>query len=162
MKVRQDFWEGWGEVVLRTREEVDGCLDPHKLLAEFFLSTLQQQTKEMEKSLCFWAGVLLLLGGFLDTALMDDNATTESFTSLTNGTTATTAQPVTLPLKTEPPTPTRAPSKPASTTVGAKRDSRDEDSSAEEDSREDEKNKLGKDQVDPQHHARTFPNVWTL
>lgn len=142
------LWEGWGEVVLRTRRrEGDGCLallDPHKLLREFFLFTLQQRTKKMEKSLCFLAGVLLL-GGFLDTALMDDNATTESFLTLTSGTTATTAEPVTLQHKTERPTPTTAPSKPASPTVRANSNSREEESSEEEDSREDEKTKLGKE-----------------
>lgn len=127
---------------------MDGCLallDPYKLLGEFFLFTLQQQTK-MEKSLCFLAGVLLL-GGFLDTALMDGNATTESFLTLTNGTTATTAEPVTLQHKTDPPTPTTAPSKSASTTVRAKHNSREEDSSEEEDGREDVETKLGKEWV---------------
>lgn len=114
-------------------------------LVSFFLLTLQQQTK-MERSLCFLAGVLLL-GGFLDTALMNDNATTESFLTLTNGTTATTAEPGTLQQKTDPPTPTTARSKPASTTVRAKHNSRKEDSSDEEDSREDGKTELGKERV---------------
>lgn len=107
----------------------------------------------MEKSLCFLAGVLLL-GGFLDTALMNDNATTESFLTLTNGTTATTAEPGTLQQKTDPPTPTTArskpastTSKPASTTVRAKHNGRKEDSSDEEDSREDGKTELGKEWV---------------
>lgn len=118
----------------------------------FFFFTLQQQTKKMEKSLCFLAGVLLL-GGFPDTALMDDNATTESFLTLTTGTTGTTAEPVTLQPKTDPPTPTTAPSKSASTTVRAKNNSREEDSSEEDDSREDEKTKLGKGVVYIQHRT---------
>lgn len=132
---------GVGEAVLRTRRrEMDGwlaLLESTKAARGFFLFILQQQTK-MEKSLCFLAGVLLL-GGFLDTALMDDNATTESFLTLTNGTAATTAEPVTLQLKTDPPTPTTAPSKSASTTVRAKHSNREEDSSEEEDSRDDGK-----------------------
>lgn len=147
MVLRQDVWEG-GEVGLRTRRrDVDGflaLLDPHKLPGEFFLSTLQQQTKTMEKSLCFLAGALLL-GGFLDAALMNGTASTESFLTLTNGTAATTAQPVTLQRKTDPQAPTTAPSKAASTTIRAKQqDSREEESSEEEDVGEDEKT-LGKE-----------------
>lgn len=145
---RQDFWEGWGEVALRTgRREVDGCLallDPHKLLGGFSVVTLLQQPTTMEKSLCFLA-LAFLLGTLLDTALTDDNATTESFLTSTNGTTATTAEPVTLQRKTDPPTPTTAPGKSASTTVRAKPNNREEEDSREEDSREEEKTKLGKE-----------------
>lgn len=131
-----DFWPSWIHI---------SCS------ASFFPSTLQQQTKKMEKSLSFGAGVLLLLllTGFLDTALMDVNATAESFLTLTNGTAATTALPVTLGRATDPPAPTTAPttttSKSAGTTARAKQlESGKEDNSEEEDSREVEK-KLGKD-----------------
>lgn len=119
-------------------------LDPQKLLKEGFLSTLQQQqqTKKMETSLCFLAGVLLL-GGFLDTASTDD-ASTDSFLTSANVTTATTAEPVTRQHKTDPPTPTTAPSKSADTSGRAKQQDSTEESSKEE-NREDEKTQLGKE-----------------
>lgn len=148
MVLRQDFWEGWGRWYWGQGGgkwmDVWPSWSHISCTLSFFLFTLQQQTKKMEKSLCFLAGVLLL-GGFPDTALMDDNATTESFLTLIAGTTATTAEPVTLQQKTDPPAPTTAPSKSASTTVRAKHNSKEEDSSKEDDSREDEKTKLGKE-----------------
>lgn len=133
------------------RRDVDGflaLLDPQKLLEKGFLSTLQQQTEKMEKSLCFLAGVLLL-GGFLDTVSTDD-ASTDSFLTSTNVTIATTAEPVTRQHKADPPTPTSAPSKSANTSGRAKQqDSTDdnsrEENSKEENSREDEKSQLGKE-----------------
>lgn len=148
MVLRQDFWEGWGRWYWGQGGGKWMDVWPSWIhiscSVSFFLFTLQQQAKKMEKPLCFLAG-MLLLGGFMDTALTDDNATTESFLTLTNGTTATTAEPVTLQRKADPPTPTTAPSKSASTTVRAKHNNREEESSEEEDSREDGKTKLGKD-----------------
>lgn len=109
-------------------------LDPQKLLKKGFLSTLQQQqTKKMETFLCFLAGVLLL-GGFLDTASTDD-ASTDGFLTSTN---------VTRQHKTDPPTPTTAPSKSANTSGRAKQQDSTEENSNEED-REDEKTQLGKE-----------------
>ncbi|XP_011618137.1 probable carboxypeptidase X1 [Takifugu rubripes] len=88
----------------------------------------------MDKS-CFLAAVLLL-GGFVDTALMVD-ASTESFLTLTTVTTAATAEAVTAQHETDAPTPTAAPSKSTSSSGRAK-----QQDSTEEDSGEDEKTQL--------------------
>lgn len=91
---------------------------------------------------CFLA-VVLLLGGFVDTALMLD-ASTESFLTSTNVTSAATAEPVTPQHKTDAPTPTAAPSK-SSSGSGAKQQDSTEEDSREKNSGEDEKTQLGKE-----------------
>lgn len=80
----------------------------------------------------------------MDTALMVD-ASTESFLTLTNVTTAATAEPVTPQHKTDAPTPTAAPSKPTSSSGRAKQQDSTEENSGEENSREDEKTQPGKE-----------------
>lgn len=88
----------------------------------------------MDKS-CFLA-VVLLLGGFVDTALMVD-ASTESSLTLTNATSAATAEPVTPQHKTDAPTPTAAPSKSTGGGGGG--------GAKQQDSREDEKTQPGEE-----------------
>lgn len=79
----------------------------------------------------------------MDTALMLD-ASTESFLTLTNVTSAATAEPVTPQHKTDAPTPTAAPSK-SSSGSGAKQQDSTEEDSREKNSGEDEKTQLGKE-----------------
>lgn len=89
----------------------------------------------MDKS-CFLA-VVLLLGGFVDTALMVD-ASTESSLTMTNATSAATAEPVTPQHKTDAPTPTAAPSKSTGGGGGG-------GGAKQQDSREDEKTQPGEE-----------------
>lgn len=163
--------EGEGGSKRRRRRDVDGGLalwNPHKLLGGVFPFTLLQSTKKkMEKSLCLLAA-LVFLAGFLSAALTDD-ALTEAY-SLSNDTTTTSTTSTTVPATTQDSrrkTVTIAPSQSAGTSSGVKqshsKDSRRDtaNSKEEEESREDDKTRLGRRRIKSKGNTKLInPHYW--